>query len=119
MALKISEKTELKVSLKNVIGIIVTVVMASYAWFNVQERITSLEDTINKNGDIMRQNSSFRQSWKGPIEEKLALLEDKLNSLSQNYEMYQKQPSRSHTEVEVLKVEIAHIKEQIKELKIK
>ena len=62
MALKISEKTELKVSLKNVIGIIVTVVMASYAWFNVQERITSLEDTINKNGDIMRQNSSFKQA---------------------------------------------------------
>jgi hypothetical protein len=33
-----------------------------------------------------------------------------------NFENYREQPSRSHTDVEVLKKELEHLKEQIKEL---
>lgn len=117
MAIKLDEKTELTVSLKNVIAIIVAVAMGSYAMFHIEDRISTLENTINKNAEIMKGNTEFRQKWKGPIEEKLHLLENQLTILTHTFEAYQNKPGRSTIDVQVLKVEIQHLKEQIQELK--
>ena len=51
------------------------------------------------------------------MEERLDLLEHNTMMNKVNFENYREQPSRSHTDVEVLKKELEHLKEQIKELK--
>lgn len=51
------------------------------------------------------------------MEERLDMLDMKVNTNRIQFESYKQQPSRSHTDVEVLKKELEHLKEQIKELK--
>ena len=85
MALKIDEKTELKVSLKTVAVVIVAIVSAAAFVFHMEERLDILE------------------------------MKTMMNKVQ--FESYREQPSRSHTDVEVLKKEVEHLKEQIKELK--
>jgi len=51
------------------------------------------------------------------MEERLDVLDMKVNTNRIQFESYKEQPSRSHTDVEVLKKELEHLKEQIKELK--
>ena len=84
MALKIDEKTELKVSLKTVAVVIVAIVSAAAFVFHMEERLDILE------------------------------MKTMMNKVQ--FESYREQPSRSHTDVEVLKKELEHLKEQIKEL---
>ena len=51
------------------------------------------------------------------IEERLDVLETKTNTNRIQFESYKEAPSRSHTDVEVLKNEVEHLKQQIQELK--
>ena len=85
MALKIDEKTELKVSLKTLAVVIVAIVSAAAFVFHMEER--------------------------------LDILEMKTNTNKIQFESYREQPSRSHTDVEVLKKELEHLKKEIDQLK--
>ena len=85
MALKIDEKTELKVSLKTLAVVIVAIVSAAAFVFH--------------------------------MEEKLDILEMKTNTNKIQFESYREQPSRSHTDVEVMKKELEHLKKEIDQLK--
>ena len=51
------------------------------------------------------------------MEERLDILEMNTTMNKVQFEAYKEAPSRSHTDVEVLKKEVEHLKEQIKELK--
>ena len=51
------------------------------------------------------------------IEERLDVLEHNTMMNKAQFESYREQPSRSHTDVEVLKNEVEHLKQQIQELK--
>ena len=51
------------------------------------------------------------------MEERLDLLEHNTMMNKVQFESYREQPSRSHTDVEVLKNEVEHLKQQIQELK--
>jgi hypothetical protein len=51
------------------------------------------------------------------MEERLDILEMKTNTNRIQFESYKEAPSRSHTDVEVLKNEVEHLKQQIQELK--
>ena len=51
------------------------------------------------------------------IEERLDLLEHNTMMNKNNFENYLKQPSRGHTDVEVMKKELEHLKNQMDELK--
>jgi hypothetical protein len=48
------------------------------------------------------------------LEERLDILEMKTNTNKIQFESYKEQPSRSHTDVEVLKKELEYIKEKNK-----
>ena len=85
MALKIDEKTELKVSLKTLAVVIVAIVSAAAFVFHMEER--------------------------------LDILEMKTNTNKIQFESYREQPSRSHTDVEVLKKELEYLKKEIDQLK--
>ena len=85
MALKIDEKTELKVSLKTLAVVIVAIVSAAAFVFHMEER--------------------------------LDILEMKTTTNRIQFESYREQPSRSHTDVEVLKKELEHLKKEIDQLK--
>ena len=51
------------------------------------------------------------------MEERLDLLEHNTMMNKVQFESYREQPSRSHTDVEVLKKELEHLKKEIDELK--
>ena len=51
------------------------------------------------------------------MEERLDILEMKTNTNRIQFETYKEQPSRSHTDVEVLKKELEHLKKEIDQLK--
>jgi len=51
------------------------------------------------------------------MEERLDILEMKTMMNKVQFESYREQPSRSHTDVEVLKKELEHLKKEIDELK--
>jgi Tfp pilus assembly protein PilO len=51
------------------------------------------------------------------MEERLDLLEHNTMMNKVQFESYREQPSRSHTDVEVLKKELEHLKKEINELK--
>jgi Tfp pilus assembly protein PilO len=85
MALKIDEKTELKVSLKTLAVVIIAIVSAAAFVFHMEERLDILE------------------------------MKTMMNKVQ--FESYREQPSRSHTDVEVLKKELEHLKKEIDQLK--
>ena len=85
MAHKIDETTELRVSLKTLAIVIITVVSAAAFVFHLEERL-----------DILEQNTMMNKV---------------------QFESYKEQPSRSHTDVEVMKKELEHLKNQMDELK--
>ena len=51
------------------------------------------------------------------IEERLDILEMKTNTNKIQFESYREQPSRSHTDVEVMKKELEYLKKEIDQLK--
>ena len=51
------------------------------------------------------------------MEERLDLLEHNTMMNKVQFESYREQPSRSHTDVEVMKTELEHLKKEIDELK--
>ena len=85
MALKIDEKTELKVSLKTLAVVIIAIVSAAAFVFHMEER--------------------------------LDILEMKTTTNRIQFESYREQPSRSHTDVEVMKKELEYLKKEIDQLK--
>jgi len=85
MALKIDEKTELKVSLKTLAVVIVAIVSAAAFVFHMEERLDILE------------------------------MKTMMNKVQ--FDSYREQPSRSHTDVEVMKKELEHLKKEIDQLK--
>jgi Tfp pilus assembly protein PilO len=85
MAHKIDETTELRVSLKTLAVIIITVVSAAAFVFHLEERL-----------DILEHNTMMNKV---------------------QFETYKDQPSRSHTDVEVMKKELEYLKKEIDELK--
>ena len=85
MAHKIDETTELRVSLKTLAVIIITVVSAAAFVFHLEERL-----------DILEHNTIMNKV---------------------QFETYKDQPSRSHTDVEVMRIQIEQLKKEIDELK--
>ena len=85
MAHKIDETTELRVSLKTLAVIIITVVSAAAFVFHLEERL-----------DLLEHNTIMNKV---------------------QFESYKEQPSRSHTDVEVMKKELEYLKKEIDELK--
>jgi len=85
MAHKIDETTELRVSLKTLAVIIITVVSAAAFVFHLEERL-----------DILEHNTMMNKV---------------------QFETYKDQPSRSHTDVEVMRIQIEQLKKEIDELK--
>ena len=85
MAHKLGEDTEIQVSLKTLIGILIAVVSVAAFIFHLEER--------------------------------LDVLEMKTNTNKIQFESYKEQPSRGHTDVEVLKKELEYIKEKINGVK--
>jgi Tfp pilus assembly protein PilO len=85
MATKLSENTELRVSLKTLAVVIVAIVSAAAFVFHMEER--------------------------------LDILEMKTNTNKIQFESYREQPSRSHTDVEVMKKELEYLKKEIDQLK--
>ena len=51
------------------------------------------------------------------IEERLDILEQNTMMNKVQFESYKEQPSRSHTDVEIMKKELEHLKNQMDELK--
>ena len=96
MAHKIDEKTELTVSLKTVIALIVAIVTASAFVFHIEERIDFLETKIKDNFVVMEANTQFRINWAPPPEVKETIKttyqqNERIAVLEKHIEMLEKQ----------------------------
>ena len=96
MAHKIDEKTELTVSLKTVIALIVAIVTASAFVFHIEERIDFLEMKIKENHTVMDANTQFRINWAPPPEVKETIKttyqqNERIAVLEKHIEMLEKQ----------------------------
>jgi hypothetical protein len=85
MAHKIDETTELRVSLKTLAIVIITVVSAAAFVFHLEERL-----------DLLEHNTMMNKV---------------------QFDSYKEQPSRSHTDVEVMKKELEYLIKEIDKLK--
>ena len=63
MAARISEKTEVSVPLKNIVGLLVAVAAGTGAYFEVVERMNSLEHRVSMAMMDVKANTEFRVKW--------------------------------------------------------
>ena len=110
--MKISDKTEVAMPVKNMIGIVVAVAMGVFAYTEVTARLTSLETSRE-----LFQADLLKKSEQLPVDqEQLMLLEDLYKSVEKieiriedmmhnkvNIEYVQKQMDKALTDIEVLK----------------
>ena len=112
MALKLSEKTEVSMPMKNMIGIVIAVAMGVFAYTEVTARLTSLETSRE-----LFQADLLKKSEQLPVDqEQLMLLEDLYKTVEKievriedmmhnkvNIEYVQKQMDKALSDIEVLK----------------
>jgi len=110
--MKISDKTEVAMPVKNMIGIVVAVAMGVFAYTEVTARLTSLETSRE-----LFQADLLKKSEQLPVDqEQLMLLEDLYKSVEKieiriedmmhnkvNIEYVQKQMDKALTDIEILK----------------
>jgi hypothetical protein len=60
---KLNEDTELSIPLKNIVGLLVIVSIATAGYFDAIERINSLEHAFEITELAITQNSDFRVKW--------------------------------------------------------
>jgi len=110
--MKISDKTEVAMPVKNMIGIVVAVAMGVFAYTEVTARLTSLETSRE-----LFQADLLKKSEQLPVDqEQLMLLEDLYKSVEKieiriedmmhnkvNIEYIQKQMDKALKDIEVLK----------------
>lgn len=60
---EISENTAVTIPLRNLIGMIGFTAVATMAYFSIQERLNTLEHSLDKSQMDIEQNSEFRIKW--------------------------------------------------------
>jgi len=110
--MKISDKTEVSMPMKNMIGIVIAVAMGVFAYTEVTARLTSLETSRE-----LFQADLLKKSEQLPVDqEQLMLLEDLYKTVEKievriedmmhnkvNIEYVQKQMDKALSDIEVLK----------------
>ena len=63
MPAKLSENTELQMPLRNIISMVIATSVATWAYFGLTEKITSLQTNVTMMKADLEQNTDFRIKW--------------------------------------------------------
>jgi len=122
MSTKLGEDTELTMPIKTIVMVVAFLISSSWYVFNTQSKISSLESDIAVIQESVKLNNEFRTvAPNAPqlIEShtKVYEIQSSINAIRATLEMYAKQPSRGHTDIEVLKSTVCFLQKQIDDIK--
>lgn len=119
---KINDGTEVTIPLRNLLSIVASVVVATYAYFSIESRIQAVENDIAKNQIVMDMNTEFRILW--PRGELGALPADArqdmlIEGLERKLEEVKVAPSRAQPDVDRLTVRVENIEHRLSRIEDK
>ena len=122
MSTKLGEDTELTMPIKTIVMVVAFLVSSSWYVFNTQAKISSLESDIAVIQESVKLNNEFRTVAPNAPQlidshTKVYEIQSSINAIRATLEMYAKQPSRGHTDIEVLKSTVGFLQKQIDDIK--
>ena len=121
MSTKLGEDTELTMPIKTIVMVVAFLISSSWYVFNTQSKISSLESDIAVIQESVKLNNEFRTVAPNAPQlidahTKVYEIQSSINAIMATLEMYAKQPSRGHTDIEVLKSTLGLLQKQIDEI---
>jgi len=122
MSTKLGEDTELTMPIKTIVMVVAFLISSSWYVFNTQSKISSLESDIAVIQESVKLNNEFRTVAPNAPQlidshTKVYEIQSSINAIKATLEMYANQPSRGHTEIEVLKSTVGFLQKQIDDIK--
>jgi peptidoglycan hydrolase CwlO-like protein len=122
MSTKLGEDTELTMPIKTIVMVVAFLISSSWYVFNTQSKISSLESDIAVIQESVKLNNEFRTVAPNAPQlidahTKVYEIQSSINAIMATLEMYAKQPSRGHTDIEVLKSTVGFLQKQIDDIK--
>ena len=122
MPTKLGEDTELTMPIKTIVMVVAFLISSSWYVFNTQSKISSLESDIAVIQESVKLNNEFRTVAPNAPQlidahTKVYEIQSSINAIMATLEMYAKQPSRGHTDIEVLKSTVGFLQKQIDDIK--
>ena len=114
MALKLSDKTEVSMPIKNMVGIIIGVVMGVVAYTQVTARLTSLETSRE-----LFQADLLKKSEQKPTDQEQFMLLESVFADVEKLQITQEQNMTNKVNIEFLKDQLEKALEDIESLKDK
>ena len=114
MALKLSDKTEVSMPIKNMVGIIIGVVMGVVAYTEVTARLTSLETSRE-----LFENDLLKKSEQVPTDQEQHFLLEDLYKTVEKLQSTQEMNMTNKVNIEFLKTQLDKALEDVEELKDK
>jgi len=114
MALKLSDKTEVSMPIKNMVGIIIGVVMGVVAYTQVTARLTSLETSRE-----LFQADLLKKSEQKPTDQEQFMLIESLFADVEKLIKNQEQNMTNKVNIEFLKTQLEKALDDVEELKDK
>ena len=122
MSTKLGEDTELTMHIKTIVMVVAFLISSSWYVFNTQSKISSLESDIAVIQESVKLNNEFRTVAPNAPQlidshTKVYEIQSSINAIKATLEMYANQPSRGHTDIEVLKSTVGFLQKQIDDIK--
>jgi len=122
MSTKLGEDTELTMPIKTIVMVVAFLISSSWYVFNTQSKISSLESDIAVIQESVKLNNEFRTVAPNAPQlidahTKVYEIQSSINAIKATLEMNAKQPSRGHTDIEVLKSTVGFLQKQIDDIK--
>mgnify|MGYP001019254843 FL=1 len=122
MSTKLGEDTELTMPIKTIVMVVAFLISSSWYVFNTQSKISSLESDIAVIQESVKLNNEFRTVAPNAPQlidshTKVYEIQSSINAIKATLEMYANQPSRGHTDIEVLKSTVGFLQKQIDDIK--
>ena len=122
MSTKLGEDTELTMPIKTIVMVVAFLISSSWYVFNTQSKISSLESDIAVIQESVKLNNEFRTVAPNAPQlsdshTKVYEIQSSINAIKATLEMYANQPSRGHTDIEVLKSTVGFLQKQINDIK--
>ena len=122
MSTKLGEDTELTMPIKTIVMVVAFLISSSWYVFNTQSKISSLESDIAVIQESVKLNNEFRTVAPNAPQlidahTKVYEIQSSINAIMATLEMYAKQPSKGHTDIEVLKSTVGFLQKQIDDIK--
>tara|TARA_E500000081_G_scaffold153763_1_gene188891 strand:- start:172 stop:492 length:321 start_codon:yes stop_codon:yes gene_type:complete len=92
---RMSDASYVSIPLKNLIGLIVAICTGLYAFFNINQRLTIIENALENHMDYIQENKTWIQDWETggmlPLDKEQNLYIERLQEDVQDLRLEQKE----------------------------